>query len=139
MQCLCVNRTISVDKISCSQALFIAICFPIPYLTHSVLHNDIQSWCPESLRWLVVNNRVRAANAIVHKAAKMNKVTLPEFPFGEPPPKKEKSTDDDTEKGCCGGCCKSDDDGAPAAKSEFLPYLRAPKPRRYFIIMMYLL
>ncbi|XP_064619911.1 organic cation transporter protein-like isoform X2 [Lineus longissimus] len=37
--------------------------------------------CPESIPWLVANNKIRKAEKIIHKAAKINKVSLPEHPF----------------------------------------------------------
>ena len=76
------------------------------------------SWCPESLRWLVAVGRKEEALKILKKAAKFNKVEMPD----------DILDDDERER--------------EALSDEHKPTIRKlfanPKTRRYCIVMFYL-
>ena len=88
------------------------------------------SWCPESLRWLMSTGRYHQANKLLGRAAKLNKKSLPPNPLGtgEDDIKKDGGDTDDA----------LEHEQKKVGKANFLEYIKSPRPRRYFFIMMYL-
>ena len=76
-------------------------------------------WCPDSLRWLAAKGEYEAVRAILEKAATFNHVTLPTDVLSD--------LTDDTE-------------GTPDAVTVSIwNMLKSPRPRRYMLIMLFLM
>ncbi|KAK2185005.1 hypothetical protein NP493_247g00003 [Ridgeia piscesae] len=92
----------------------------------------VYAWfCPESLRWLLANDRKEEAEAIIKRAAKFNNVPLPVLDLDE-------DDDDDVTKE--DKDAKSDDGHKKTNNNRsVLALFRSPRPRRYFFIMFFMI